>query len=84
MENELNIELRKLEELNYLVGEPNQEKKKEIVVRIMSKLAEKEFYSTILNKKDYKIGRITRNALIAYALCGGRWSEYSERYSDGK
>ncbi|GAI66447.1 unnamed protein product, partial [marine sediment metagenome] len=28
-------------------------------------------------------GRITRNALIAYALCGGRWSEYSERYIAG-
>ncbi|MFX1311194.1 MAG: acyl-CoA dehydrogenase family protein, partial [Promethearchaeota archaeon] len=25
----------------------------------------------------------TRNALIAYALCGGRWSEYSERYIAG-
>ena len=83
IENNLDGELRKLEELNYYVEEPTQDKKKEIVVGIMKKLAEKEYYSTVLNTEDYEVGRITRNALIAYALCGGRWSEYSERYIAG-
>ncbi len=83
MEKELDPELKKLEELNYLVEEPTQDKKKEIVVEIMQKLAQNGYYSTILNTEDYEIGRITRNALIAYALCGGRWSEYSEKYIAG-
>ncbi|MFW9949530.1 MAG: hypothetical protein ACFFKA_05335, partial [Candidatus Thorarchaeota archaeon] len=83
MERELDPELRKLEELNYLVEEPTQDKKRAIVIGIMKKLAEKGYYSTILNSDDYEIGRITRNALIAYAICGGRWSEYSERYIAG-
>ncbi|MBA7584680.1 hypothetical protein ES708_26637 [subsurface metagenome] len=83
MEKELDPELRKLEELNYLVEEPTQDKKKEIVIGIMKKLSNKGYYSTILNVEDYEVGRITRNALIAYALCGGRWSEYSERYIAG-
>jgi alkylation response protein AidB-like acyl-CoA dehydrogenase len=83
MEKELDPELKKLEELNYFVEEPTQDKKREIVIGIMKKLAEKGYYSTILNTDDYEIGRITRNALIAYAICGGRWSEYSERYIAG-
>ncbi|KKL89425.1 hypothetical protein LCGC14_1914830, partial [marine sediment metagenome] len=83
MEKELDRELRKLEELNYLVEEPTQDKKKDIVIGIMKKLANKGYYSTILNTEDYEVGGIVRNALIAYALCGGRWSEYSERYIAG-
>lgn len=83
IENNLDVELRKLEELNYYVEEPTQDKKKEIVIDIMKKLAEKGYYSTILNTEEHEVGRITRNALIAYALCGGRWSEYSERYIAG-
>lgn len=83
MEKELDPELRKLEDLNYLVEEPTQERKKEIVIRIMKKLSEHGYYSTILNTDDYEVGRIVRNALIAYAICGGRWSEYSESYIAG-
>ena len=83
MEKELDSELRKLENLNYYVEEPTQDKKKEIVIGIMKMLAEKGYYSTILNTEDYEVGRITRNALIAFAICGGRWSEYSEKYIAG-
>ncbi|MFX1344911.1 MAG: acyl-CoA dehydrogenase [Promethearchaeota archaeon] len=83
MEKEMDPELRKLENLNYYVEEPTQDKKKEIVIGIMKMLAEKGYYSTILNIEDYEVGRITRNALIAFAICGGRWSEYSERYIAG-
>jgi alkylation response protein AidB-like acyl-CoA dehydrogenase len=83
IEKELDTELRKLEELNYIVEEPTQEKKRDLVVNIMKKLSDKGYYSTVLNEDDYEVGRITRNALIAYALCGGRWSEYSERYIAG-
>jgi len=83
MEKELDPELRKLEHLNYYVEEPTQDKKKEIVIGIMKKLADKGYYSTVLNTDEYEIGRITRNALIAYAISGGRWSEYSERYIAG-
>lgn len=83
MEKELDPELRKLEDLNYLVEEPTQERKKEIVIRIMKKLSEHGYYSTILNTDEYEVGRIVRNALIAYAICGGRWSEYSESYIAG-
>ena len=83
MEKELDPELRKLEDLNYLVEEPTQDKKREIVIAIMKQLSDRGYYSTILNTEDYDVGRITRNALIAYAICGGRWSEYSERYIAG-
>jgi len=83
MERDLDPDLRKLEELNYLVEEPTQGKKREIVIGIMKKLAEKGYYSTIFNSNDYEIGRITRNVLIAYSICGGRWSEHSERYIAG-
>ena len=83
MEKELDPEIRKLEDLNYLVEEPTQDKKRDIVIDIMKKLSDKGYYSTILNAEDYDVGRITRNALIAYAMCGGRWSEYSERYIAG-
>ncbi len=83
LEKELDEDLRALEELNYFVEEPTQDKKREIVVGIMKKLAESGYYSTILNEEKYEIGRVTRNALIAYGLCGGRWSESSERYIAG-
>ena len=83
LEKDIDKDLRALEELNYYVEEPTQDKKREIVIKIMKKLAEKGYYSTILNENDYEVGKITRNALIAYALCGGRWSDYSERYIAG-
>jgi len=83
MEKELDPEFMKLEDLNYLVEEPTQDKKREIVIGIMKKLSDNGYYSTILNTEEYEVGRITRNALIAYAICGGRWSEYSERYIAG-
>ncbi|MEJ2293535.1 MAG: acyl-CoA/acyl-ACP dehydrogenase [Candidatus Lokiarchaeota archaeon] len=83
IENEIDSELRKLEELNYLIEEPTQEMKKEIVISIMKKLAKRGYYSTVINADEHDVGRITRNALIALALCGGRWSEYSERYIAG-
>ncbi|MFW9821662.1 MAG: acyl-CoA dehydrogenase [Candidatus Thorarchaeota archaeon] len=83
MEKEMDPELRKLEDLNYYVEEPTQEKKREIVIGIMKMLANKGYYSTILNDADFNVGRVTRNALIAFAICGGRWSEYSERYIAG-
>ncbi|MFX1340073.1 MAG: acyl-CoA dehydrogenase family protein [Promethearchaeota archaeon] len=83
LEKDIDEDLRALEELNYYVEEPTQDKKREIVVRIMKKLAENGYYSTILNEDEFEVGKITRNALIAYALCGGRWSDYSERYIAG-
>ncbi|MFX1489058.1 MAG: acyl-CoA dehydrogenase family protein [Promethearchaeota archaeon] len=83
MEKELDPELKKLEDLNYYVEEPTQERKRELVIGIMKKLSDNGYYSTILNTEDYEVGRITRNALIAFAICGGRWSEYSERYIAG-
>ena len=83
MEKELDPELKKLEDLNYLVEEPTQDKKRDSVIGIMKKLAENGYYSTILNTEDYEVGRIVRNALIAFAICGGRWSDYSERYIAG-
>ncbi|MBD3337747.1 MAG: hypothetical protein GF353_01475 [Candidatus Lokiarchaeota archaeon] len=84
LERDLDKDLRMLEELNYFVEEPTQDKKKDIVVGIMKKLADAGYYSTIMqDESQYEVGRVTRNALIAYALCGGRWSEYSERYIAG-
>ncbi|MHA1689127.1 MAG: acyl-CoA dehydrogenase family protein [Promethearchaeota archaeon] len=84
LENELDEDLRELEKLNYFVEEPTQNKKKEIIIRIMKKLAQKGYYSTVLIDKDeHEVGKIMRNVLIAFALCGGRWSEYSERYIAG-
>ncbi|MFW9896268.1 MAG: hypothetical protein ACFFD7_10730, partial [Candidatus Thorarchaeota archaeon] len=83
MEKELDPELRKLEDLNYLVEEPTQDKKKELVVGIMKKLSDKGYYSTILNTEGFEVGRIIRNALIALAICGGKWSDYSEKYIAG-
>ena len=84
LEKEVDPELEKLTNLNYLVEEPTQDKKKEVVMGIMRKLAKGGYYSTILqDENQYDIGRITRNALIAYAMCGGRWSESNERYIAG-
>ncbi|MHA1291416.1 MAG: acyl-CoA dehydrogenase family protein [Promethearchaeota archaeon] len=84
LEKEIDPDLRKLEELNYFVEEPTQDKKRDIIVGIMRKLAKGGYYSTIMqDDTEYEVGRITRNALIAYGLCGGRWSENSERYIAG-
>ncbi|MHA1147076.1 MAG: acyl-CoA dehydrogenase family protein [Promethearchaeota archaeon] len=84
LEEKIDPELRKIEDLNYYVEEPTQDKKKGIVIGIMKKLAEGGYYSTIMqDESQYDIGRITRNALIAFGLCGGRWSEHSERYIAG-
>jgi hypothetical protein len=44
MEKELDPELRKLEDLNYLVEEPTQDKKKEIVIGIMKSLSDQGYY----------------------------------------
>jgi alkylation response protein AidB-like acyl-CoA dehydrogenase len=85
LEEELDEDLRALEELNYLLEEPIEGKKEKLVVKIMKKLSDHGYYSTIMQDDDnkYEIGRIMKNALIAYALCGGRWSEYSEKYIAG-
>jgi len=83
MEKELDPDLKRLEDLNYIVEEPTQDKKKDIVIGIMKKLAKNGYYSTILNTENYEIGRIVRNTLIAFAICGGRWSDHSERYIAG-
>jgi len=83
MEENLETDLKNLEELNYLAEEPIQEKKREIVVNVMKKLAEKGYYSTIFDSEDYNIGNVSRNALIALALCGGFWSRNSEKYIGG-
>jgi acyl-CoA dehydrogenase len=83
LEKELDEDLRSIEKLNYYVEEPTQERKRDLVIKIMKKLADNGYYSTILNPENYKVGRIMRNALIAFALCGGRWSDASERYIAG-
>lgn len=83
LEKDLDKDLKALEELNYFVEEPTQNKKREIIIKIIKKLSDNGYYSTILNTEAYEIGRVTRNALIAYALCGGRWSESSEKYIAG-
>ena len=83
LERDLDKDLTALEELGYFVEEPTQDRKREIVVRILKKLSDHGYYSTILNEDEFEVGRITRNALIAFALCGGRWSESSERYIAG-
>ncbi len=83
LEHDIHPELRKLEELNFLVEEPIQAQKADLVRTIMHKLAQKNYYSTLLDADKYPIGRVTRNALIAYALCAGRWSESLEQYIGG-
>jgi len=84
LENELDQDLRELEELNYHVEEPIEDKKKAIVIGIMKKLSNHGYYSTVgTEDTEYELGPIMRNVLIAYALCGGRWSDYSERYIAG-
>ncbi len=83
MEEILEKDLKALEELNYLAEEPIQERKKEIVANFMKKLAEKGYYSTVIDFEEYEVGNVTRNALIALALCGGFWSKNSERYING-
>ncbi|MFW9783740.1 MAG: acyl-CoA dehydrogenase [Candidatus Heimdallarchaeota archaeon] len=82
---EINLEkdLIKLEELNYSAEEPIQEKKREIVANFMQKLAQKGYYSTVIDFFDNEVGNVTRNALIALALCGGFWSPESNRYVNG-
>lgn len=83
MEKDLERDLRTLEELNYKAEEPIQEKKKEIVANFIKKLAEKGYYSTVIDFEEHEVGNVTRNALIALALCGGFWSKNSERYING-
>jgi alkylation response protein AidB-like acyl-CoA dehydrogenase len=83
MEEILEKDLNALEELNYLAEKPIQEKKKEIVANFMKKLAEKGYYSTVIDFEEHEVGKVTRNALIALALCGGFWSKNSERYING-
>lgn len=83
MEEILEKDLKALEELNYLAEEPIQEKKKEILANFMKKLAEKGYYSTVIDFEEHEVGKVTRNALIALALCGGFWSKNSERYING-
>ena len=83
MEETLEKDLKALEELNYLAEEPIQEKKKEILANFMKKLAEKGYYSTVIDFEEHEVGKVTRNALIALALSGGFWSENSERYING-
>jgi len=83
MEENLEKDLKRLEELNYSAEEPIQEKKRDIVVNFMKKLAEKGYYSTVIDFEDHDVGNVTRNALIALALCGGFWSLNSDRYVNG-
>jgi len=83
MEENLEKDLKSLEELNYSAEEPIQEKKKEIVTNFMKKLAEKGYYSTVIDFEDHEVGNVTRNALIALTLCGGFWSPRSDRYVNG-
>ena len=49
----------------------------------MRKLAQKGYYAVILDKEKYPVGHLMRNCLIAFALCGGRWSEASDKYVGG-
>ena len=83
MEENLEKDLKNLEELNYSAEEPIQEKKSEIVANFMKKLAEKGYYSTVIDFDDHEVGNVSRNALIALALCGGFWSPNSDIYVNG-
>ncbi|MFX0038151.1 MAG: acyl-CoA dehydrogenase [Promethearchaeota archaeon] len=83
MEENLEKDLNALEDLNYSAEEPIQEKKCEIVINFMKKLAEKGYYSTVIDFEQHDVGNVTRNALIALALCGGFWSPNSDRYVNG-
>jgi alkylation response protein AidB-like acyl-CoA dehydrogenase len=83
VENNIEEDLKSLEELNYLIEEPIQMKKRELVANIMRKLAKKEYYSTVLGNEDSELGKVTRNTLIAMTLCGGFWSMNSDRYIPG-
>ncbi len=83
LERDIDKDLRDLEELDYFVEEPTQDKKQALIIKVMKKLSDNGYYSTVIDKGDYEVGKVTRNALIAYALCGGRWSEASERYIAG-
>ncbi|MFW9999852.1 MAG: acyl-CoA dehydrogenase [Candidatus Hermodarchaeota archaeon] len=83
MEETLEKDLLLLEELNYSAEEPIQEKKREIVINFMKKLAEKGYYSTVIDFEPHEVGNVTRNALIALALCGGFWSPNADRYVNG-
>jgi alkylation response protein AidB-like acyl-CoA dehydrogenase len=83
MEETLEKDLLLIEELNYSAEEPIQEKKREIVVNFMKKLAEKGYYSTVIDFEPQEIGNVTRNVLIALALCGGFWSPNKHKYVNG-
>lgn len=62
LEKVLDTDLAALEELNYFVEEPTQDKKLVIVNNIMKKLADHGYYSTILNEENFEVGKVTRNA----------------------
>src|SRR4030042_6318134 len=83
LERDLDDDIKKLEELNYFVEVPTQDQKAQIIVKIMRKLAQKGYYSVVLDKDKYSVGHLMRNCLIAFALCGGRWSEASDKYVGG-
>lgn len=83
MEKEIDPELDKLLRLNYLTEEPTQDKKKDIVIGIMKKLATQGYYSTVLNPEKYTVGRVMRNAIIAFLLSGGRWSDAKGKFVGG-
>ncbi len=83
LEKDLDADIKKLEELNYFLEESTEQQKAEVIVKIMKKLADKGYYSVVLDKDKYSVGKIMRNVLIAFALCGGRWSERSGKYVGG-
>jgi len=83
LEQDLDEDIKKLEELNYFLEESTQDQKAEIIVKIMQKLASNGYYSVVLDQDKYPVGKLMRNVLIAFALCGGRWSESNGKYIGG-
>lgn len=83
LEQDLDEDVKKLEELNYFLEESTEDQKAEIIVKIMHKLASKGYYSEVLDREACPVGKLMRNVLIAFALCGGRWSESSDKYIGG-
>ncbi|MFX0103730.1 MAG: acyl-CoA dehydrogenase family protein [Candidatus Hodarchaeota archaeon] len=83
LDKELDDDIKGLQTLNYFLEEETYNKKKEIIIRIMKKLAKKGYYSTIPKSYSYDVGPITRNAIIAFILCSGKWSVEHEKYIGG-
>ncbi|HMF33411.1 MAG TPA: acyl-CoA dehydrogenase [Candidatus Lokiarchaeia archaeon] len=83
LDQDLDNDIKALEYLNYQVEVPTEKAKADIVIQIMQKLAMKGYYSVVLDPDKYAVGKIMRNALIAFALCGGKWSEDSGKYIGG-